>query len=78
MIREIKILKSLYYPKIFAFVHYFEGTENFYILLEIYQNHILNEILKRIKRLTELEDQCYIVQLIKALKYFYSHRVIHS
>ena len=68
----------MHYPKIFAFVHYFEDIENFYILLEIYQNHTLNELLKRINRLTELEDQCYIVQLIKALKYFYGRRVIHS
>ena len=49
MISGIKILKSLYYPKIFAFVHYFEDIENFYILLEIFQKHTLNEFLKHIK-----------------------------
>ena len=41
------------------------------------QNQTLNELLKRRKRLTEIEVQCYIVQLIKALKYLHSHRVIH-
>ena len=40
-------------------------------------NQTLNELLKRRKRLTEIEVQCYIVQLIKALKYLHSHRVIH-
>ena len=41
------------------------------------QNQTLNELLKRRKRLTEIEVQCYVVQLIKALKYLHSHRVIH-
>ena len=77
LISEIKIHKSLHHPQIVAFEHYFEDTENVYILLEICQNQTLNELLKRRKRLTEIEVQCYIVQLIKALKYLHSHRVIH-
>ena len=40
-------------------------------------NQSLNELLKRRKRLTEIEVQCYLVQMIKALKYLHSHRVIH-
>ena len=77
LISEIKIHKSLHHPQIVAFEHYFEDTENVYILLEICQNQTLNDLLKRRKRLTEIEVQCYIVQLIKALKYLHSHRVIH-
>ncbi|MCQ2820515.1 MAG: protein kinase [archaeon] len=77
LISEIKIHKSLHHPQIVAFEHYFEDTENVYILLEMCQNQTLNELLKRRKRLTELEVQCYVVQLIKALKYLHAHRVIH-
>ena len=77
LISEIKIHKSLHHPQIVAFEHYFEDSENVYILLEMCQNQTLNELLKRRKRLTELEVQCYIVQLIKALKYLHSHKVIH-
>ena len=77
LISEIKIHKSLHHPQIVAFEHYFEDTENVYILLEMCSNQTLNELLKRRKRLTEIEVQCYIVQLIKALKYLHSHRVIH-
>ena len=77
LISEIKIHKSLHHPQIVAFEHYFEDTENVYILLEMCQNQTLNELLKRRKRLTEIEVQCYVVQLIKALKYLHSHRVIH-
>jgi polo-like kinase 1 len=77
LISEIKIHKSLHHPQVVAFEHYFEDTENVYILLEMCNNQSLNELLKRRKRLTEIEVQCYIMQIIKALKYLHSHRVIH-
>ena len=77
LISEIKIHKSVHHPQIVAFEHYFEDTENVYILLEMCLNQTLNELLKRRKHLTEIEVQCYVVQLIKALKYLHSHRVIH-
>lgn len=48
-----------------------------YILLEICTNQSLNDLLKRRKRLFELEVQSYALQIISALKYLHSHRVIH-
>ena len=77
LISEIKIHKSLHHPNIVAFEHYFEDSENVYLLIEICHNQTLNELLKRRKKLTELEVQCYAVQIIKALKYLHTHRVIH-
>ena len=77
LISEIKIHKSLHHPNIVAFEHYFEDSENVYLLIEICHNQTLNELLKRRKKLTELEVQCYANQIIKALKYLQSHRVIH-
>ena len=77
LISEIKIHKSLHHPNIVAFEHYFEDSENVYLLIEICHNQTLNELLKRRKKLTELEVQCYAVQIIKALKYLHNHRVIH-
>lgn len=77
LISEIKIHRSLHHPTVVAFEHYFEDTENVYILLEMCQNQTLNELLKRRKRLTEIEVQCYASQLLKGLKYLHSHRVIH-
>ena len=77
LISEIKIHKSLHHPNIVAFEHYFEDSENVYLLIEICYHQTLNELLKRRKKLTELEVQCYSVQIIKALKYLHSHRVIH-
>jgi polo-like kinase 1 len=37
----------------------------------------MSELMKRRKRLTELEVQCYCNQIISAIKYLHSHRVIH-
>jgi polo-like kinase 1 len=37
----------------------------------------MNELLRRRKRLTELEVQSYLAQMVSALKYLHSHRVIH-
>lgn len=74
---EIRIHRSLRHVNIVSFEHFFEDNENVYILLEMCQNQTLNELLRRRKRLTELETQCYTAQIISALKYLHSHKVIH-
>ena len=74
LVTEIRIHKSCHYPNIVAFEHNFEDSENVYILLELCQNQTLNEIHVRRKVFTELEVQCYIIQLVKALQYLHSHR----
>jgi polo-like kinase 1 len=74
---EIRIHRSLRHNNIVGFEHFFEDSENVYILLEICTNQSLNELLKRRKRLTQVEVQCYALQMISALKYLHSHRVLH-
>lgn len=77
LMSEIKIHRSLHHPHIVGFEHFFEDAENVYILLELCNNQTMNELLKRRKRLTELEVQCYLLQIISAMKYLHAHRVIH-
>lgn len=77
LMAEIKIHRSLHHPTIVGFEHFFEDAENVYILLELCTNQTMNELLRRRKRLTELEVQCYVQQIVGALKYLHSHRVIH-
>ena len=77
LMSEIKIHRSLNHPHIVRFEHFFEDPENVYILLELCTNQTLSELIRRRKRLTELEVQCYTYQVISALKYLHSHRVIH-
>lgn len=59
------------------FEHYFEDHDNVYILLEICHNETMNELLKRRKRLTELEVQCYLIQLLSVLTHLHKVKVIH-
>lgn len=74
---EIKIHRSLHHTNIVGFEHFFEDAENVYIILELCQSQSLNELLRRRKRLIELEVQCYVIQICNAVRYLHSHRVIH-
>jgi polo-like kinase 1 len=77
LMSEIKIHRSLNHPNIVKFEHFFEDSENVYILLELCTNQTLSELIRRRKRLTEIEVQSYTFQVVSALKYLHSHRVIH-
>ena len=48
-----------------------------YILLEICTNQTLNELIKRRKRLTEMEVQYYLQQIVQSLTYLHHNKVIH-
>lgn len=77
LLLEIKIHKSLKHPNIVNFVDCFEDDVNVYILLEICPNQSLMELLKTRKRLSEPEVRLFMVQIIGAIKYLHSRRVIH-
>ncbi len=77
LMSEIKIHRSLHHPNVVTFEQFFEDSENVYILLELCGNQTLNELVRRRRKLTEIETKCYIMQLIEGLKYLHSHRVIH-
>ena len=77
LMSEIKIHRSLHHPNIVGFEHFFEDHDNVYILLELCTNQTMNELLKRRKRLTEIEVQCYLQQIIASLVYLQGHKIIH-
>lgn len=52
---EIRIHRSMHQQNIVGFEHFFEDAENVYIILELCQNQTLSEMVKRRKRLTEIE-----------------------
>ena len=74
---EINIHKSLHHENIVEFEHFFEDDENVYLILEMCQNQTLNELVKRKKRLHELEVQNYLSQLIPAVQYLKTMNIIH-
>eukprot|EP01017_Pseudomicrothorax_dubius_P002737 TRINITY_DN10205_c0_g1_i2.p1 TRINITY_DN10205_c0_g1~~TRINITY_DN10205_c0_g1_i2.p1 ORF type:complete len:620 (+),score=120.06 TRINITY_DN10205_c0_g1_i2:131-1990(+) len=77
LISEIKIHRSLNHSNVVQFEHVFEDQDNVYILLEMCSNQTLNELIKRRKRLAEIEVQSYVSQIISGLKYLHANRVIH-
>jgi polo-like kinase 1 len=77
LMNEIRIHRSLSHKNIAKFLKYFEDDQNLYILLELCPNESLSVLLRRRKRLVELEVQCYLVQVLLALKYLKNSRVIH-
>lgn len=77
LINEIKLHKKLQHENIVNFEHFFEDKENVYILLELCTNQTLNELLKRRKRLTDLETLYYCKQIIEALIYIHNFNIIH-
>ena len=74
---EIKIHKSLDHQHVVSFVKHFEDKDNVYIVLEICTNQSLNEMLKRRKKLTELEIKCYVKQLVLAISHLHHNKIIH-
>jgi polo-like kinase 1 len=74
---EIRIQSKLIHPNIVKFEKFIEDSENIYIFYELCINKSLLDLLKRRKRLTELEANCYLSQLISGLKYLHSSKVIH-
>lgn len=77
LMSEIKIHRSVHHKGIVNFEHFFEDADNIYILLEICTNGNLNEVLKRRRKMTELETQCYLMQLFVTLKYLHGLKVVH-
>lgn len=77
LLSEIKIHKSMSHCNIVDFTDCFEDDINVYILLEICPNGSLMELLKARKSLTEPEVRYFMVQIIGAIKYLHSRRVIH-
>ena len=65
LLSEIKIHRSLNHPNVVHFEHVFEDGENVYILLELCTNQSLNELIKRRRRLMEIEAQCYVYQIFQ-------------
>ena len=76
---EISIYQ-LEHINIVKYYNHFVDANNpnyFCILLEYCEFKDLKELLNKRKHLTEIEVQCYIKQLISALKYLHSKNIIH-
>ena len=77
--REAILHKELEDDNIVKLHHYFTNDhKTLYLILDYCENRDLSTLVKKRKRLTEVEVQYYIVNLIKALKYLhYKKRIVH-
>ncbi len=69
---EIKIHKQMEHPKIVHLEKYFEDKDNVYIILELCPNLSLNDMIKRWKKLTDIEVRYYVTQLVSAVQYLWT------
>jgi polo-like kinase 1 len=53
------------------FIRFFEDKDNVYIMLELCSNQSLNELIKRRKKMTEIEVKYYVQQLVKGMQYMH-------
>lgn len=74
---EIKIHKSMNHPGVVKFESTFEDANRVYIMLELCSNQTLKEVVKRRKKLHEIEAQCYLKQIVPALQHIQNAGVIH-
>ncbi|KAK1938099.1 putative serine/threonine-protein kinase CCRP1 [Phytophthora citrophthora] len=74
---EIKIHKSLHHPQVVQFEHFFEDSDNAYILLELCRNQSFSDLMRRRKRLSESEVRFFMRQLVEGLAYLHESLVIH-
>lgn len=77
LMSEIKIHKAMNHPSVVRFEGYFEDSQRAYILLELCHSQTLKELLKKRKRLHELEARHFMHHLVLGTKYVHSLKVIH-
>jgi len=77
LLNEIKIHRSLSHPNIVRFERFFEDHLNVYILLELCPQRTLLEMVHARKRLTEVEVQRFMWQLVNGVEYLHEQCVIH-
>ena len=77
VLNEIKIHRSLVNEHICKYEHSFEDKDNVYIVMEYCPDGTLLNLLKKRKRLEEIEIRFYMYQVLKVLKYFRFQKLIH-
>lgn len=77
LLAEIRIHRSLRHENIVHYIDCFEDDVNVYILLEICSNSTLMELVRRRKRLLEVEARYYLMQILGAVNHMHNKLVIH-
>lgn len=71
LINEIDIHKMMDHENVCKFEHFFEDNKHVYMLLEVCSDKSLHDVLKKRRRLLEIEVKCYTMQIIKAVRHIH-------
>jgi polo-like kinase 1 len=77
MAQEISIHRDLHHEFIVKFNSYFEDDNNVYIVLELCTKKSLMEMQKRRRNLCEIEVRYFLRQILMAIDYLHSDKIIH-
>ncbi|UYV62169.1 PLK1 [Cordylochernes scorpioides] len=77
MSQEIAIHRSLKHKNVVDFHHFFEDSDNVYIILELCRRRSLMEMHKRRKTLSEPEVRYFVKQIAEGCLYLHKRKVIH-
>ncbi|EFC48028.1 predicted protein [Naegleria gruberi] len=77
LMTEIKIHKKMNHKYVVGFERFFEDSQNAYIMLEMCHCKSLMELMEKKRRLAESEAQYIFYQVLSAVRYMHSCRVIH-
>ncbi|KAJ3371986.1 Cell cycle serine/threonine-protein kinase cdc5/MSD2 [Kappamyces sp. JEL0680] len=77
LLSEIKIHQNLSHPNIVQFKHVFEDDENVYLILEYCEKKTFVDLVKRRKRLTDMETRFWMWQLLDGIRYMHRKGYIH-
>ena len=74
---EIEILRTLDHPNIIQIYEYFDDPKRFYIIMEKCEGGELYSQIVRQSSFTEQDAQRIIRQLVSAVSYLHSHKIVH-
>ena len=74
---EIKIQKKLHHPHIIQLYHFFEDSDNIYLVLEYAENGNLYDFLKKKRRFAEKEAFIYFIQACLGADFLHKKNIIH-
>ena len=77
ILSEISIHKILDHENVVKFEHFFEDKANIYIIIEKCPNQTLHELIKRRKKLHEIEVRLLALQILAGIKYLHANNIIH-
>lgn len=77
VMNEIRIINKMNHQNIVRFDSYFEDTNRIYMLMDYCSNKTLYDLVKKRKRLSDLEVKSYTRQIIEGLKYLRQTNVVH-